>query len=89
VQLVNRKFKSPSDATKVLQDDLDLNYSLVICGKSIMEGFEDNDWSKDFGTLAGDILERNVPSNLLVVLKSKRSPKYSSGLPRATLSESS
>jgi len=92
VQIVNRKFKSPVDALKVLQDDLDLNYSLIICGRNLLDGFETttNDWSKTFGTLAGEILERNVPSNLLVVFKSKRSPKYAAGLPNPhTLTESS
>jgi len=64
------------------------NYSLVILGRSIMDGFDENTWTKVLGTVGAEYLERNIPSSYLILNKSKRSPKYV-GLPVVELTESS
>jgi len=73
---------------QALEQDLVENYSLVILGRSILDGFDENSWTKVLGTVGAEYLERNGISNFLILNKSKRSPKYV-GLPLAELTESS
>jgi len=80
VTSITRKFNLPEDALQALEQDLMENYSLVILGRSIMDGYDENSWTKVLGTIGAEYLERNIPSNFLILNKSKRSPKYV-GLP--------
>jgi len=85
---VTRTYNLPEEALQALEQDLMENYSLVILGRSIMDGFDENTWTKVLGTVGAEYLERNIPSSYLILNKSKRSPKYV-GLPVVELTESS
>jgi len=82
ISVKNRKYKSPSDAFEGFHDELASNYSLVILGRNMLDGFPiENDRTHVLGTLATEILANDIPSSLLIVNKSKRSPRYANELP--------
>jgi len=72
-----------------LEQDLAENYSLVLLGRNILDGWNEQPWTKVFGTVAAEFLERDIPSNFLIINKSKLSPRYSTVLPVVELTESS
>jgi len=88
VTSVKREYKSPEEATTALEQDLAENYSLVLLGRNILDGWNEQPWTKVFGTVAAEFLERDIPSNFLIINKSKLSPRYSTVLPVVELTES-
>jgi len=81
ITIINKKIGEQKPIITELNEEIDNNYSLVIIGNRFIDGFEENNKSRVIGSVGSVLIERRqLPSTLLVVNKSIKSPHYVTGL---------
>jgi len=77
--ILSRPYSEPEKAIETLEDDLaSTDYQLVILGRTILDGFNENRLTSLVGTIASEILQpdSDITSHFLIVQKADRSPVY-------------